>query len=78
MPRFLKLFIYLASVFALVTFLFMPFGNAYYGLLSVFVIGFLQAMVFQLIEELDNPFVGQMQLTPAPFERALKHVEEDY
>lgn len=78
LPRFLKLFIYLASLFALITFLFMPFSNPYYGLLSVFVIGFLQAMVFQLIEELDNPFVGQMQLTPAPFERALKHIEEDY
>lgn len=78
LPRFLKMFIYLASLFALVTFLIMPFDNPYYGLLSVFVIGFLQAMVFQLIEELDNPFRGHLQLTPVPFERALKHIEEDY
>lgn len=78
LPRFLKVFIYLASLFALLTFLVMPFNSIYYGLLSVFVVGFLQAMVFQLIEELDNPFQGHMQLTPAPFERALKHIEEDY
>lgn len=78
LPRFLKHFIYIASLFALVTFLFMPFTSPYYGLLAAFVIGFLQAMVFQLIEELDNPFRGRLQLTPAPFARALKHIEEDY
>ncbi len=78
LPRFLKYFIYLASSFALVTFLLMPFEVAFYGLFSAFVIGFLQAMVFQLIEELDNPFKGSMQLTTQPFEMALKHIEEDY
>lgn len=78
LPRFLKYFIYLASAFALTTFLVMPFEVALYGLFSAFVIGFLQAMVFQLIEELDNPFKGHMQLTPAPFVLALKHIEEDY
>lgn len=78
LPRFLKYFIYLASAFALTTFLVMPFEIALYGLFSAFVIGFLQAMVFQLIEELDNPFKGHMQLTPAPFVLALKHIEEDY
>ncbi|QYK50281.1 MAG: DUF4239 domain-containing protein [Anaerolineales bacterium] len=78
LPRFLKYFIYIASGFALVTFLLMPFEVAFYGHFSAFVIGFLQAMVFQLIEELDNPFRGHMQLTPAPFSMALKHIEEDY
>lgn len=78
LPRFLKYFIYLASLFALITFLVMPFEIVLYGVFSAFVIGFLQAMVFQLIEELDNPFKGHMQLTPAPFELALKHIEEDY
>ncbi len=78
LPRFLKYFIYLASTFALITFLIMPFEVALYGVFSAFVIGFLQAMVFQLIEELDNPFKGTMQLTPQPFEMALKHIEEDY
>ncbi|UYN89551.1 MAG: DUF4239 domain-containing protein [Anaerolineales bacterium] len=78
LPRFLKYFIYIASGFALITFLIMPFEMALYGLFSAFVIGFLQAMVFQLIEELDNPFKGHMQLTPAPFSIALKHIEEDY
>lgn len=78
LPRFLKYFIYLASAFALITFVVMPFEVALYGLFSTFVIGFLQAMVFQLIEELDNPFKGHMQLTPAPFALALKHIEEDY
>jgi len=35
-------------------------------------------MIFQIIEDLDNPFVGHWNLTPEPFARALKHIEEDY
>ncbi|MBX3049278.1 MAG: DUF4239 domain-containing protein [Anaerolineales bacterium] len=78
LPRLLKTFIYLSTGFALATFLFMPFSNEYYGLASVVMIAFLQAMIFQIIEDLDNPFSGHWQLTPAPFTRALKHIEEDY
>lgn len=78
LPVLLKAFIYIASFFALATFVFMPFANQYYGILSTFIIGFLQAMIFQIIEDLDNPFVGHWNLTPEPFARALKHIEEDY
>jgi hypothetical protein len=35
-------------------------------------------MIFQLVEDLDNPFVGHWNITPEPFERAMKHIEEDY
>jgi len=78
LPVLLKAFIYIASFFALATFIFMPFSNLYYAILSVSIIGFLQAMIFQIIEDLDNPFVGHWNLTPEPFARALKHIEEDY
>lgn len=78
LPILLKSFIYIASFFALATFVVMPFSNQYYSLLSVFILGFLQAMIFQIIEDLDNPFVGHWNLTPEPFARALKHIEEDY
>jgi hypothetical protein len=78
LPVLLKTFIYIASFFALATFVLMPFSNQYYGFLSVFIIGFLQAMVFHIIEDLDNPFKGHWSLTPEPFSRALKHIEEDY
>ncbi len=78
LPSLLKSFIYISSAFALVTFLFMPFANPYYGFLSVLIIAFLQAMIFFIIEDLDNPFIGHWNLTPEPFERALKHIEEDY
>jgi hypothetical protein len=78
LPSLLKLFIYIASFFALFTFVFMPFSNPFYGVLAAAIIGFLQAMVFQIIEDLDNPFVGQWNLTPQSFERALKHIENDY
>jgi hypothetical protein len=47
-------------------------------MLSVFTIAFLQAMIFNIIEDLDNPFAGHWTLTPEPFARALKHIEEDY
>jgi hypothetical protein len=78
LPVQLKTFIYISSFFALVTFLVMPFAQAFYGYLSVVIIGFLQAMIFQMVEDLDNPFVGEWSLTPEPFVRALKHIDEDY
>lgn len=78
LPFLLKIFIYLSSVFALVVFLFMPFSTPVYGYLSVLIIAFLQAMIFQMIQDLDNPFKGHWNLTPEPFERALKHIEQDY
>jgi hypothetical protein len=78
LPSILKAFIYLASGFALIIFIFMPFSTPYYGFFSVFIIGFLMAMIFHIIEDLDNPFNGYWMLTPEPFERALKHIEEDY
>lgn len=31
-----------------------------------------------MIEDLDNPFMGNFNVTTEPFERALKHIEEDY
>lgn len=78
LPSLLKSFIYISSFFALIVFLFMPFENQNYGLLSVAIIAFLQAMVFHIIEDLDNPFIGHWQLTPERFARALQHIKEDY
>jgi hypothetical protein len=78
LPVQLKTFIYISSFFALVTFLVMPFAQAIYGYLSVLIISFLQAMIFQMVEDLDNPFVGEWALTPEPFARAMKHIDEDY
>lgn len=78
LPALLKAFIYIASFLALATFVLMPFSNPYFGFLSIFSVAFLQAMIFHIIEELDNPFRGHWNLTPEPFARALKHIEEDY
>lgn len=78
LPIQLKTFIYISSFFALFTFVVMPFAQAAYGFLSVLIIGFLQAMIFQMVEDLDNPFVGEWSLTPEPFVRAMKHIDEDY
>ena len=78
MPVLLKAFLYITSAMALFTFVVMPFTNIWYGALAVAVLGFVFAMVFQLVEDLDNPFVGNWNITPEPFERALRHIEEDY
>lgn len=78
LPILLKAFIYLASAFALITFVFMPFASEYYAYMSVMIIAFLQSMIFHIIEDLDNPFIGNWNLTPEPFERALRHIELDY
>ena len=78
LPSLLQLFIYISSFFALLTFLFMPFANLYYALVSMMIIAFLQAMIFQIIEDLDNPFIGHWNLTPNPYARAIKHIDQDY
>ena len=78
MPVLLKVFLYSSSAFALLTFVFMPFANMYYGFLATGFLGFILAMIFNLVEDLDNPFVGHWNITSEPFERALKHIEEDY
>ena len=78
LPVLLKVFLYSSSAMALITFILMPFQNMYYGFLATGALGFILAMVFQLVEDLDNPFVGHWNVTPEPFERALKHIEEDY
>jgi hypothetical protein len=78
LPSLLKSFIYISAILALITFLFMPFENLNYAILSVMIIAFLQAMIYHIIEDLDNPFSGHWALTPEPFSRALNHIEEDY
>lgn len=77
-PALLKVFVYSASAFVILTFLLLPFANFYYSVLCVMAITFVISMVYQLIEDLDNPFVGNWNLTPEPFERVLKHIREDY
>ncbi|MCL4390003.1 MAG: DUF4239 domain-containing protein [Patescibacteria group bacterium] len=78
LPILLKAFLYTSSLFALLTFILMPFSNMYYGFLATGSLGFVLAMVFQLVEDLDNPFVGYWNITPEPFERTIRHIEEDY
>lgn len=78
MPVLLKAFIYVSSGLIMTVFIILPFANPVYGMLSTFGLGFVLVMVYQLIEDLDNPFVGNWNISPEPFERALKHIEEDY
>ena len=56
----------------------MPFANTYFSLFTAGIIGFVISMVLQLVEDLDNPFIGHWNITPEPFERALEHIEQDY
>lgn len=78
LPILLKIFLYSASTLALTSFIIMPFQNMYYGFFAIGALSFILAMIFQLVEDLDNPFVGHWNLTPEPFERALQHIEKDY
>ncbi|MEK6964015.1 MAG: DUF4239 domain-containing protein [Nanoarchaeota archaeon] len=78
LPTLLKVFLYLSSFFVLLTFLVMPFASLMYSLLSTGMFSFILAMIFQIVEDLDNPFTGFWSLTPEPYERTLKHIEEDY
>lgn len=78
LPSILKAFLYISSLFALTTFVLMPFTSIFYASFVVGSLGFVLAMVFQLVEDLDNPFMGYWNITPEPFVRALTHIEKDY
>ncbi|MBI3385309.1 hypothetical protein HY030_03910 [Candidatus Gottesmanbacteria bacterium] len=53
--------------------------QAFLGTFStLYGIMFILAMLFQLVEDLNNPFEGHWKLTTEPFERAMKHIKEDY
>ncbi len=78
LPALLKVFLYASSILALCSFVVMPFTNIFYGFFAVGGLSFTLAMIFYLVEDLDNPFTGFWKVTPEPFERALKHIEEDY
>ena len=77
MPALLKTFLYIASFLVTFCLAVMPFANIYYSLFTVFAMSFVIVMIYFLIEDLDNPFVGNWNITPEPFERALKHINED-
>ena len=78
LPGLLTTFLYLSSAFVITIFLLMPFNNMYYGFLTIGILTFILGLVFQLIEDLDNPFEGYWNISPEAFERAKKHIEEDY
>ena len=78
LPTILRVFVYLSSLIALLSFVVMPFANIGYHLFTVSTLGFILSMIIQLIRDLDNPFIGYWNLTTAPFERALDHIEKNY
>lgn len=78
LPKLLKIFLYLSSFLAIGALIVMPFANWYYQILTVGGLTFIITMIFQLVEDLDNPFKGYWNITTEPFERALQHIEEDY
>ena len=78
LPMPLKSFLYITSFMAVAFFILMPFSNIYYSFLIVGSLAFVLSMILQLIKDLDNPFVGHWNVTIEPFERSLRHIEEDY
>lgn len=75
LPNLLKIFLYLLSLVGIFVFLLLPFTNIYYGIISVVSLVFILGLVFQLIEDLDNPFVGYWNITSEPFEKVLKDMQ---
>ena len=76
LPVLLKVFVYTTSSVAILTFIFMPFSLFAYQAFVVLAVGFVISMMIQLIEDLDNPFVGYWTITPEPFQRALTHIDK--
>lgn len=78
LPIPLKIFLYSSSLLTLFVFMLMPFANIYYGILINAVLAFIISVIFQLINDLDNPFEGFWIIGTDPYKRMWKHIEEDY
>jgi len=78
LPALLKVFLYVSSLMILFVFIITPFSNMYYGFVITGVMAFIIILVIQVVEDLDNPFQGYWTLTPEPFSRTLRNIEEAY
>ncbi len=78
LPVPLKVFLYSTSLFTIFITMVTPFANMYYGFITTGALVFIISTIFQIIEDLDNPFMGFWNITTEPFKRAWKHIEEDY
>lgn len=78
LPLALKALLYVSSLLAILYLISLPFANMYYGFITAGAMAIIIFMAFQVVEDLDNPFVGQWCISTEPFKRALKHIEEDY
>lgn len=78
LPGLLKIFLYISSSVTVLTFIVMPFASPFYNFMIVSVLTFIISMILLIVEDLDNPFVGYWNITPEPFKRTLKHIDEDY
>jgi hypothetical protein len=78
LPNLLTIYLFAASLIAVVSFVIMPFANVYYGFFAAGAITFVVTMIYQLVKGLNNPFRGAWKIKPEPFERVMRHIEEDY
>lgn len=78
LPVPLRIFFYASTLFTVLSFIFMPFANIYYGLLVTGLLVCSLSMMIDIIEGLDNPVKGYWKLTPKPFEDVLHHIENSY
>ncbi len=77
LPIPLRLFFYTSSFFMVVTFIFMPFINIYYDALMTGSFVFSLSLLLYIIEDLDNPFFGDMwHITPDTFRETLDHIDQ--
>ncbi|MBN2015335.1 DUF4239 domain-containing protein [Candidatus Dojkabacteria bacterium] len=76
LPRPLQTFITLASVIMVVTTVIMPFDNIWYHLFSTFTITFFISLIHQIINDLNNPFIGYWSVGLSPFEELQKKITE--
>lgn len=74
LPDPINLFIHATSFLLILSFLVMPFGNVFYGMFTVYVLTFLVIFMHNIIEDLDNPFIGYWNVTSKPFEMVGKTI----
>lgn len=78
LPNLLRIFLYMSSFLATSVLLVAPVIIVPFGLLCTGGFVFILSLVLQLVEDLDNPFVGYWNINVEPYKRAQKHIKEDY
>lgn len=77
LPPLLKVFLYVASIILIGSYIAVPFTNIIYNAIAIGALGFIVSMIIQMVEDLDDPTSGHWSLSSAPFKKVADQIRTD-